>query len=48
MDWRIIVQGQVRARFVIQRDDRTPIGPGNARFFTDGTLGQDLPSGFMK
>jgi hypothetical protein len=36
---RVLIQGQMRSDSVVQRDDRTPMGPRSASFFIRGIHG---------
>ncbi len=44
----VLVERAMRPVGIIQRDDGTPTGPRNARFFIGGTLGRGLSSKFMR
>ena len=47
-DRRILVQGQVRPRLIVQLDNITPTGPRNGKFFILGIRGLAGWCSFMK
>ena len=47
-DRRILVQGQMRARLIVQLDNITPTGPRNGKFFIPGIRGLAKWCSFME
>ena len=45
---RVLVQGQVRARLIVQLDNITPTGPRNGKFFIPGIRGLAKWCSFME